>query len=59
MVKKVTLHEEKILDSWSVLIEGAKGQREKIYEDTTRFIRESEVPGVKIETIKVRPSWLS
>ena len=31
MSKKVTLGEEKILDSWSVLIEGAQGRANEFY----------------------------
>ena len=58
MPKKVTLHNEKILDSWSVLIEQAQGKAEEIYKETLRFIKGEEAPGVKTETVKVRPSWL-
>ncbi|HEX77592.1 MAG TPA: hypothetical protein G4O03_04170 [Dehalococcoidia bacterium] len=55
MAKKVTLHEEKILDDWSVVIEDAQGRGEEIYRETSRFIEESEAPGVEMETVKVRP----
>ena len=53
MSKKVVLHDLKILDSWSVLIEKGQGKAEEIYKETSRFIKESGAPGVMIETVRV------
>jgi hypothetical protein len=58
MEKKVTLQDEKILDSWSVLVEKAQAKTEETLNSTTSFIKESQAPGIEIETVKVRPSWL-
>jgi len=58
MPAKVTLKDEKILDSWSILIENAQGRGKEIYEKTKRYIEESQAPGIKTIDVKVRPSWL-
>ena len=58
MFKKITLKDEKILDDWSVLIENAQGKTEEIYQLIINFIKESRAPGVRVETVQVRPSWL-
>jgi hypothetical protein len=54
MAKKVTLHKQKILDDWSVMIEGAQGREQEIYQWAAWFIQQSQVPGVRIEMIKVK-----
>ena len=53
MAKKVVLRDEKILDSWSVLIENAQDKTEEIYKEVPELIQESEAPGVKTETVRV------
>jgi hypothetical protein len=58
MARKVILHDLKIMDSWSMIIENGQGKAEQVYKDTETFIEESKAPGVKIEVVKVRPSWL-
>jgi len=58
MAKKVVLHDLKIIDSWSMIIEDGQGKAEQVYRDTETFIEESKAPGVKTEVVKVRPSWL-
>lgn len=52
----VILKDEKILDSWSSLIENAQGKAEELYGTTLKFIKESQAPGVKVERVKVSPS---
>jgi hypothetical protein len=42
-----------------VLIDNAQGKTEELYQTTMRFIQESRAPEVKIEEVKVRPSWLA
>jgi len=54
----VTLKDEKIIDRWSIIIEKAQGNAEQIYKDAENFIKDSKAPGVEIERVKVRPSWL-
>lgn len=58
MSSKVTLKDEKILESWSILIENAKGRGNEIYEKTKRYLEESEAPAVKTDMVKVRPGFL-
>ena len=54
----VTLKDEKIIDRWSILIENGQGKSEQVYQDTENFIKGSKAPGIEIEKVKVRPSWL-
>jgi hypothetical protein len=56
IVKK--LSEEKVLDSWSVLIENGKGKNKEIYEDFLKFLESANLPEVKVELVKVVPGWL-
>jgi hypothetical protein len=58
MGKKVSLKDEKILDSWSILIEYAQEKNQEIFNNTTAAIKESQAPGITIESVRVRPSWL-
>jgi hypothetical protein len=54
----ITLQDEKIIDRWTMLIEGGQGRAEEIFQDTERSIRESKAPGINIERTKVRTSWI-
>jgi hypothetical protein len=54
----ITLKDEKIIDRWSMIVENGQGNAEQIYKDTENFIKESKAPGIAIERVKVRPSWL-
>ena len=54
----VTLKDEKIIDRWSMIVEGGQGQAEQIYQDTENNVKELKVPGIDMEIVKVRPSWL-
>ena len=56
MGKKVSLKDEKILDSWSTLIEDAQKKNKEIFNNTTAAIKESQAPGITIESVRVRPS---
>jgi len=58
MAEKVTLKDEKIIDRWSILIENGQGKAEQTYQDTQGYIKESKAPGIEIDQVKVRPSWL-
>jgi len=55
MSKKVTLSNEKILDSWSVLIENARGRTEEFYDSVLKFVQEERMPNVKAEMVKAFP----
>jgi hypothetical protein len=49
---------EKVLDSWSILIENGSGKGRLLYEDFMNFLKESNVPELNVETVKVVPGWL-
>jgi hypothetical protein len=55
MVKKVVLHDRKILDRWAVFIEGAQGKAGEIYEETEKFLKDYNIPGLKLEMVKGIP----
>lgn len=55
MSKKVTLGEEKILDSWSVLIEGAQGRANEFYNLVMKFVEEQRMPNVRAEMVLAYP----
>jgi hypothetical protein len=52
------LSEEKVLDSWSVLIESGQGRGTELYNDFLKFLEESNVPEVEAKAVKVVPGWL-
>jgi len=52
---KVTLGKEKILDSWFVLIDGAKGKGGEVIKRFVDFVEKSRAPGITIEEVKVFP----
>lgn len=58
MPKRVVLKDEKILDSWSLLIENAQDKKEDIYRRVSEFLKDSDVPGIKTEMVKVSPGGL-
>lgn len=46
---------QEIIDSWSVLIENAKGKAESIFKDTESFITKSKAPNVSLKRKKISP----
>lgn len=54
----ITLQDEKIIDRWSIIIGNGQDKAEQVYQDTEQLIKESKAPGISIERVKVRPSWL-
>jgi hypothetical protein len=53
MPKTVDLTRLKQLDNWSILIEGAQGRANEIFEAVKKDLEESEVPGISCEMVKV------
>jgi serine kinase of HPr protein (carbohydrate metabolism regulator) len=53
MSKVVDLTNLKQLDNWSILIEGAQGRANEIFEAVKRDLEESRVPGVNCQMVKV------
>jgi len=52
------LSEEKVLDSWSILIENGQGRGIEVYSDFLSFLEESNVPEIDAKTVRVVPGWL-
>jgi hypothetical protein len=52
------LSSEKVLDSWSILIEDGQGKGKQVYEDFVNFLKESNIPEVSVEKVRVVPGWL-
>ncbi|HHT9134608.1 MAG TPA: hypothetical protein ACFYD2_06880 [Candidatus Avalokitesvara rifleensis] len=46
---------QEIIDSWSVLIENAKGKAESIFKGTEGFITKSKAPNVSMKRKKISP----
>jgi len=44
-----------VIDSWSVLISGAKGKAEDIFRDTEEFIKKSGAPNIQMKRRTVSP----
>ena len=47
---------EEVIDSWSVLIRGAQGKANKIFENTESLLAQTEVPNVEIDKRKLSTS---
>jgi hypothetical protein len=56
--KRAILDDEKVVDSWSLVIEGGRGYREQIYRDIEKYVRQSNLPEIGVKRIKVSPRWL-
>ena len=54
MSKKIWLEKEKIVESWSVLIEDGKGKAEDIYNGVSKLIKERDAPALRLERVIVR-----
>ena len=50
-----TMKQEKIVDRWSTLIEGANGQGEQVIAETIRIIEKLEVPDIFVSRQKRKP----
>ncbi|HYE75283.1 MAG TPA: hypothetical protein VEF04_18210 [Blastocatellia bacterium] len=54
----VTLKDEKLLESWSVVIEGAAGREGILLDHINRLLGSSELPGVRWQPVEAQPSML-
>jgi len=54
MSKKIWMREERIVESWSALIEGGSGKAEEIYNMTINFIKERNPEAFKFEKVFVK-----
>lgn len=55
MSKKVVLGKERVLDRWSVLIDGAKGKGGEVMDKTVKYIKVSKAPDLRTERVRVFP----
>ncbi|GAG61797.1 unnamed protein product [marine sediment metagenome] len=53
------LKEEKIIDCWSVLIDGANGRGKELFKKVDENLKEIEAPKVEILLKEVSPSLMS
>jgi hypothetical protein len=51
----VTLKEQKIVDSWGMVIQGGQGKAESIFDTTQEILKSNEAPGVKWEMTEAQP----
>jgi hypothetical protein len=54
----VTLKDEKILDTWGVVMEGAAGNASAMTQSLQTLIQESELPGVACDLVDAQPGML-
>jgi hypothetical protein len=51
----VTLKDEKLLDSWGVVIELGGGRADHLIDTVKQFLQQSELPGITWEVVEVKP----
>ncbi|HZS04835.1 MAG TPA: hypothetical protein VFD58_08365 [Blastocatellia bacterium] len=54
----VTLKEEKLIDSWGVVIEEGAGRQELLMKNILHYLESSQLPGVQWRQIEAQPGWL-
>jgi hypothetical protein len=54
MADKVTMHEEKILEEWSQLIQNGQGKAQDVYREIAKLIEESRAPGIGSQMVTVQ-----
>jgi hypothetical protein len=57
-VKTMVLDNERVLDSFNFIVEGGGGREQWILDETERFIRNSNMPGIITEQKDVSPGFL-
>ncbi|MCD6226020.1 hypothetical protein J7J95_03025 [bacterium] len=53
--EKIILKDEKILEKWSIVIENAEGEGEKVLKTTENLIGQREIPKIETKRILVSP----
>jgi hypothetical protein len=59
MPRKVSLIKQKILDSWSILIEGAQGKGNELIKKAVEYVEKSKAPNVSYEMVEAYPDLAS
>lgn len=54
----VTLKDEKLLDSWGVVIEDGAGRQDLLMQNIRMYLENAELPGVRWDTIEASPGML-
>ena len=54
----VTLKDEKLLDSWGVVLEGAAGKDVPLVKCVEEVLQTSDLPGVKWKSIEAQPGMI-
>jgi hypothetical protein len=54
----VTLNDQKIMDTWGLVIEGAAGKDLTLMRTIQSMVRDSDLPGVECSKIEAQPSML-
>src|ERR1051325_4292433 len=54
----VTLNDEKLLDSWGVVIEQGAGKEQDLLRTINRYLDASELPGIQAKMVEAKPSML-
>jgi len=54
----VTIKDEKLLDSWSVVMENAAGYADKLSGRITEYLQQGELPGVSWQIVEATPGML-
>lgn len=54
----VTLKDEKLLDQWSVVMEGGAGKQDQLLGYAVRALEQSELPGITWQKVEAQPGML-
>jgi hypothetical protein len=54
----VTLKDEKLLDSWGVVIEQGAGKEDQLIKRITEYLAWSELPGIGWQMVEVKPGMI-
>ena len=54
----VTLNDEKLLDSWGVVIEQASGRGESLIDTVNQHLSHSDLPGIVWKMVEAKPSLI-
>jgi len=54
----VTLKDEKLLDTWGVVVEQAAGNQEALLRAINQLLEYSELPGIQWQAVEVKPGMI-
>lgn len=56
--EKLTVKDEMVIDRWSLIIENGQGNAEPVFRGTQGYLQLANPPGVQMQRVRVRPTWL-